>query len=103
MSEKVIFFKINLTGGRSQQQICDRIAEIDTLLDFLFVTAIPGVQQGNIMQYKLDTGQSKVDVVYRGAGEIAKDIERWENLRQRFVNMLVPRMVRLVGSKNFRR
>lgn len=93
-----------ITGGcRTRAQILARIAEIDAILDALFITALTSVKNGNIFQYKLDTGQSKTDVTYQSAAEVQSAIKLYEDQRQRYQNMLSPRMVRLADSKNFKR
>lgn len=100
MSQKTIFIKFD-AQGRTREQICAKIAQIDALIDSLYTTAIPSVQNGNILEYKLDTGQTKTEVEYTTPDQVLKSIQGYENLRQRYVNMLSSRRVRHVNAKNF--
>ncbi|MCK4521864.1 MAG: hypothetical protein KAU20_04775 [Nanoarchaeota archaeon] len=102
MGYEIISYKITV-GCRTQAQILARIAEIDALLDVLFTTALTSVGNGNIFQYKLDTGQTKTDVTYTSTSEVATAIKDYESIRTLYRNKLIPRMVRLVDSKTFRR
>lgn len=101
MSDDIVYLKLDATG-RTRAQILARIAQVDALLDSLFTTALTSVGNGNIMQYKLDTGQTKTDVMYSTVSQVEAGISKYEDLRQRYVNMLTPRMVRLVPGRNFR-
>ncbi|MBL4809478.1 MAG: hypothetical protein JKY43_05410 [Phycisphaerales bacterium] len=102
MATETYFFKID-SNGRTPVQIKNKIAQIDALLDSLFTTALTSVGNGNIVQYKLDTGQTKTDVTYSSTSSVTDAIEKYENLRQRYVNMLSPRVVKMMDSRNFRR
>ena len=104
MAESVYYFKIDPLGGsRTPEKITTIIGQIDALIDSLMLTALKSVGSGNIVQYKLDTGQTKTDVTYSSTESVTKAIEQYENLRQRYVNMLTPRVVRMMDGRNFRR
>ena len=102
MATDIITFKIT-TGSRTRAQILAKIASIDALIDSLLTTAITSVGQGNIYQYKLDTGQTKTDVTYRSSEEVMSAVAKYEQMRQFYQNKLTSRRVRLVDSKNFNR
>lgn len=102
MAKDVVFFKVG-TGQRTRRQICDRIAELDAILDELYSTAMKSVANGNIAEYKLDTGQTVTELKYTTLSSVKTAIQGYEDLRQRYVNKLTPRTVTLMDSKNFRR
>lgn len=102
MAYKMAVYKIT-AGCRTRAQILAKIASIDAIIDALLTTALTQVESGNIFQYKLDTGQSKTDVTYRSSEEVMAGVEKYEKLRQFYMNKLSPRMTRLVDSKNFNR
>jgi len=102
MSDNVIFYKLDAVG-RTKAQIQAKIAQLDVLIDALLVTALPSVNNSNIFQYKLDTGQTKTDIIYRSAGDVMNDLKKYEHMRIYYLNMLTPRQVKLVDSRNFKR
>jgi hypothetical protein len=100
---EVIFIKLNNTSLISSTKIEERIIAIDEIIDALLTTALTTVNQGNIAEYELDTGQTRNRVKYNTSESVMSAINMYENLRQRYVNKLSPRIVRLMDQKNFRR
>lgn len=100
--DNIIFFKLS-TGQRTRAQICARIAQIDAIIDSLYDTALVSVGNGNMIQYEIDTGQTKQKVQYSTTDSVTRAIQDYEKIRQMLQNKLTPRMVRLMDSKNFRR
>lgn len=98
---RIIYIKLdcNLQSATTVQA---KIDKIDAIIDSLFTTALTSVGQGNVAEYELDTGQTRTNVKYTSLSQVQAAIQQYENIRQRYVNMLSPRMVRLVDSKNFR-
>lgn len=100
---EVIFIKLNNTSLISSTKIEERIVAIDEIIDALLNVALTTVNQGNIAEYELDTGQTRNRVKYNTSESVMAAIDMYENLRQRYVNKITPRMVRLMDQKNFRR
>lgn len=101
--EGILTFKIG-TGSRTREQICERIAEIDGILDVLFTTALTSVANAGIMEYDVDTGSGlNQRVKYSTASQVTTAIKEYEKIRQMYQNKLMPRMTRLSDSKNFLR
>lgn len=80
-----------------------KITRINTVITALESSALKAAAQGNISEYSLDDGQTKIRTVYRNPEEVAASINAFEVIKQRYINKLTPRMVRLVDSKNFKR
>lgn len=84
-----------------------RIAAIDNIISSLLTTALTAVGKGDIAEYSLDDGQTKIKTMYRSADEITKSIEGFEKIKQAYINQLDVarhgRRTRLVDSKNFPR
>lgn len=104
MATQQFYFKIDRLGGeRTPTKIRTIISQIDAVIDSLMETALTSVANGNIVQYKLDTGQTKTDVMYSSTESVTMAIQKYEALRQMYVNMLTPRAVKLMDVRNFRR
>lgn len=104
--EKPIFIKIDfcLSTGRTRAELIANINKIKALIDSLFETAIKSVQNGHRIEYELDTGQTKTNVVYSDLKTITTAIKEYENLLEFYQDYLkkrAPRQIRLVDSKNF--
>jgi len=98
----ILIFKVN-TGSRTRQQICDRIAEVDAIIDVLYTTAITSVTNGSVMEYDVDTGQNTQRVKYSTMAQVTNAIKDYEKIRQMYVNKLSPNVTRLTDAKNFLR
>ncbi len=105
--EKPTIIKLDYSLGtvRSRASIIANIAKIDALIDSLFTTATQSVTNGHRVEYELDTGQTKTNVVYSDMKSVTDAIKNYEELRETYMNYLrarATRQVRLVDSKNFR-
>lgn len=71
-----------------------RIARIEAIIDALLVlqTTVSGDQ--NIMRYKLNDGQTEIEMQYRNSTDIAKSIDAWQKTKHTMMNE---------GSRIFRR
>jgi hypothetical protein len=79
-----------------------KLARIDALIDVMYTTATKAATSGNITEYSLDDGQTKIRTVYTSASQVFNDIKNLETLRELYLNKLNGRVVRLVDRKNFR-
>lgn len=100
---KLIFIKVCDVNLQSASTIQGKIEKIDAIIDSLLTVAMSTVGEGNIAEYELDTGQTRNRVKYNSQSSVMAAIQNYENLRQRYVNQLTPRMVRLMDQKNFKR
>ena len=81
----------------------DKIKRIDAVIEALETTALKAAATGNINQFSLDDGQTKISTMYRNPQDVSNSITAFETIRQRYINQLNGRMVRLVDHKNFTR
>lgn len=81
----------------------EKITRINAIITALEDASLKAASTGNISEYSLDDGQTKIRTVYRNAVESAAAINAFETIRQRWINQLNGRVVRLMDSKNFRR
>ena len=79
----------------------DRIARMEAIINALMTTAIKAVEQGDISEYMLDDGQTKIKAVYKDPDQITAAIIGFERIKQIYINRLNGRGIRLVDSKNF--
>lgn len=79
----------------------EKITKIEAVITALEDSALKAAANGSVSEYSLDDGQTKIRTVYRNATEVANAITAFETIRQRWINQLNGRQVRLVDSKNF--
>lgn len=80
----------------------EKLTRVNAIITALEDVALKAAANGDVSQYSLDDGQVKIMTTYRTAEDVAKSIQAFEVIRQRYINQLNGRMVRLVDSKNFR-
>lgn len=80
----------------------EKLTRVNAIITALEDVALKAAANGDISQYSLDDGQTKIMTNYRTAEDVANSIQAFEVIRQRYINQLNGRMVRLVDSKNFR-
>jgi hypothetical protein len=88
---------------QSKTTLKDKIAAIDEIIAMLETTALDMAGKDAIQEYSLNDGQTIIKTIYKGSVGIASAIDDFERIRQRYVNRLNGRMVRLVDSKNVTR
>lgn len=86
----------------SATSIRDKITRIKAIITALENSALKAAANGNISEYSLDDGQTKIRTAYRNPAEVANSITAFDTILQRYINKLNPRIVRLVDHKNFR-
>ena len=89
------------TGGRTGAEILTKIAQIDALIDMLITTGMASVQNGNIVEYEVDTGQTEQRVEYSTVAQVVNGIRAYERLRVYYQNKLTGSAMRLVDYKNY--
>lgn len=96
--------KVNV-DYRSEESLKAKITEIDAIINELMTIAIPTIQTGNVAEYELDTGQTRVRKKYNSISVVRVEIEQWEATRQMYVNKLNKSVgsYRLMNERNFKR
>lgn len=100
MTNDIQVFKIN-TGARTATEICAEIVLIDALISSLLTTAITSVNNANVIEYEINTGQTKQRVEYSTAKQVLDAVVGYKRIRGMLRAELTPRQVRLMDSKNF--
>lgn len=79
----------------------DKITAIDNIIATLELKALDVAANSDLTEYTLNDGQTQIKCTYRSAESITASINAFEAIKQRYVNRLNGRMVRLVDGKNF--
>lgn len=98
----VLYFSLN-ADFTTCTTIEAKIAKIDTIIDALLVTALTSVKTGNIIEYDIDTGQSRQRVQYSTAKSVTDALAAYEKMRQYYINKILGGTYRNIGSKNLNR
>jgi protein-arginine kinase len=99
---RVLFFKID-NCQQTRAQIVAKIAQIDAIIGSLYSTALTSVGNGSMIQYELDTGQSRQKVQYSTTESVTKAIMNYEKIRQMLQNKLSSPSFRLMDAQNLKR
>jgi hypothetical protein len=86
----------------SKKTLAEKIQAIETIILALEASALTSAGNEGISEYQLNDGQTIIKQVYQGSGGVAKAINDFEAIKQRYINQLQGRVYRLVDSKNFR-
>lgn len=86
----------------SAQTLEDKITRIDAVINALQTSALKAAETGNISEYSLDDGQTKIKTAYRDVVQVASSISAFERIKQTYINQLNGRVMRLMDQKNFR-
>jgi len=78
-----------------------KIAAIEAIQDALLTSALTAASKGAISEYQLNDGQTIIKTVYRNASEIEMAYDAFERIKQRLINSINGRIVRLMPSNNF--
>lgn len=98
-NNEILYFKIE-TGARTREQILARIAQLDLIIDSLQTQALTSINDGNVVEYEIDTGQSKQKVKYSDTTTVMNAIAKYEAMRTYYENKLTPRQLRAIPGKN---
>lgn len=83
-----------------------QINNIKAVIAALTQTMLDGAPQGNILEYSLDTGQSKMKTIYKGANAIVSQIASLEKLCDiyivRYNKLKNGSITRMIDSKNLK-
>jgi hypothetical protein len=84
------------------QDLKDRIAKIEKVIDALYTAAESAAENQDITSYSLDDGQTSISAQYRNPDQAFKAIEHFERLKQMYINKLNGRRTRLIPGDNFK-
>lgn len=79
----------------------ERVIAVDACITALLTTVLKSAATGDINEYHLSDGQTKIQKTYRSVAEVINAVALLRVLRQQFINELTPTVFRLVDSKNF--
>lgn len=99
----VKFYKNSGEYIDSADDLCAKIEKINQVIDGLESLAVQVVAKADIDEYSLDDGQTKIKVVNNSPAAIANMINEYEKIKQRYINRIDGRAVRLIDEKNLRR
>jgi mRNA-degrading endonuclease HigB of HigAB toxin-antitoxin module len=86
----------------SKKNAYEKLEAIDQVIDALITTALKAAASGNVTEYDLDTGQTKIKTMYRSPKEVSDAITAFQGIREHYVNQINGRRFRLVDSSNFK-
>lgn len=90
----------------STTDLLTKINKIQQVIAALTQTMLDGAPSGNILEYSLDTGQSKMKTVYKGSESIVNQISALEKLCDVYIvkynRANNGNIIRLVDSKNLK-
>ena len=79
-----------------------KITHIDTVITALEGVMVDAAESGNISEYMLNDGQTKIEAKYTGVQDVVNSMMALNKLRTFYVNQLAGRVVTLVDQHNFR-
>jgi len=82
------------------QSLVDKINKIDLIIAGLEDAEINGILNSDKTEYFYDNSQSKIIVKYRNPNDIAMAIDKFEAIKQRYVNRINGRMTQLIDVKS---
>lgn len=90
----------------STTDLLTQIDKIKQIISALTQAMLDGAPTSNILEYSLDTGQSKMKTVYKGAQDIVNQISALEKLCDIYIvkynKLNNGNIVRLIDSKNLK-
>lgn len=104
--KNVLYYNLKV-DLQSVSEIRALISQLDAIINELLLTALKSIQNGNKIEYELDTGQTKTRIKYNSVTDVTKSIQSFRDLRQMFVNEIenkvYGRKTQLVDQSNFRK
>ena len=85
----------------SATSIKDKLTRVNAIITALLDVAIKAAETGNINEYQLDSGQTKIRTNYTGPEQVFKSIQHFERLKTYYENKLNGHSFRLMDAKNF--
>lgn len=79
-----------------------KITAIDNVITALESMALTAAATGDLQEYFLDDGQTKIKTTYRDVNQVSASILGFMRIRETYVNKLNGRMARAMDGSNFR-
>ena len=70
----------------------EKIVKIDVLIDGLFDAMTKAIASGEIQEYHIDDGQSRIRTIYRSVPDLMKGMHQYETMRALYANKLCGRV-----------
>jgi len=96
----VWFNKCDIVQTENPTTAREMIASIDTIILTLMGAIAKAATTGNMEEYKLDDGQTKISVRYKDVEALTASFNGLIKMKQYYINSLNGRMTRLMDSKN---
>lgn len=96
----IVKVKLN-SGMQTKEQLLTKIAQLDNIIACLYQSAEQLALTADVIEYEIDTGQSKMKTKFNSPDQVTASIERYEKLRQMLQNRLISPRTQLMDSKNF--
>ena len=90
-----MIYSCSKTYLESAASVKEKVAKLDLIISAMYDAAERAAVSGEIEEYLIDDGQSKIKNVYRDVGSIVNAIVGYEKLRQMYYNRLIGRKVSL--------
>jgi hypothetical protein len=90
------------TGQLTRDQVIARLANIDEIIALYEAAMITGGSEASIVEYELDTGQTKQRVKQSEPTQLASSLNNLQNFRDKMAAKLSPRNVRLMPIDSFK-
>ena len=101
MYYSVWFSKDAIEKSETATKRDDRIAALDAVIDTLIAAMTKSAINGDKKEYKLDDGQTKIEMVYESVEAIAASIRALETTKQMYLNRNNGRQKKNMDYKNF--
>lgn len=98
----VVYFDSSRLYLESCQGNAAKIAGIEMMIDALMLKAAESIDQADLKEYSINNGQTILRTTYNSMEDIIKAIQRFEVLKQLYVNRVNSRMTRFMDASNFR-
>lgn len=79
-----------------------RIVAIEAIIDVLMTTGLESAANGDLTEFYLDSGQTKITAKYRNPLDVLNAIKMYEGLKNLYIGRLNSRVVRQLPEQNFR-
>lgn len=91
----MLVFDSALHYCESATNLNDQLVKIDQIINGLLDLQITVIDKGDIEEYFLDDGQTKIRNRYRSSAQISEAIDAWNKRKQILINQLNGRNMRL--------
>lgn len=88
---------------RSASDLKSKIQRIDNIIEALEDVILNAAGNQDISSYSVDDGQTSINTSYRNVEEAEAAVERFERRRQKYLNQLNGRQIRLMDENNFKK